>query len=372
MKYFFLLATMMVILVTPSVSQSNFADGPWSGSVTCQLDIDQTTYNRHETQTWALTGKKLAPNGEMRIYEATWAATGQGEYLTQQNSQGMQVLNKWTVNVPPMLTKIRFYMDHGQTAVFITQWDTPPHSDYGRVTMRQVITNGVAQTPQPVPNAPVYAWDFQRITEGVLSPNLSGSKSIQASSLGAGTQPITGQVGGPTATCNWQFIKGASQAQGKSEPQKCAQAETSINKTFNSMEADVAKQFESLIQQTTDPMQAASLKSQEQSMINQLENLKKQNIQANSGNCQSSSGGTYTAQNPPQTGTSGSNPIQTGGNGQIGNDPTQQTSQGNGPPIPTGNQACSLSDVASAYDSMSQSLQIAFAKLIQQAKNRKK
>src|SRR5262245_10781231 len=103
----FLLAAMM-ILTAPVFSQSNFADGPWSGSVTCQLDIDQISYNRHETQTWTLTGKKLPPNGDMRIYEATWTATGQGEYLTPQNAQGMQVLNKWTVNVAPMMTKLRF------------------------------------------------------------------------------------------------------------------------------------------------------------------------------------------------------------------------------------------------------------------------
>src|SRR5262249_55618355 len=151
------------------------------------------------------------PNGDMRIYEATWSATGDGEYLSPQNAQGVQTRNKWTVNVPPMLTKIRFFMDHSLTAVHITQWDTQPHADYGRAITRTTITNGVEQPPQTVPPGPIYAWDFQRITEGVLSPNLNGSKSIQASGLGAGTQPITGQAGGPPATCNWQFTKGATQ-----------------------------------------------------------------------------------------------------------------------------------------------------------------
>ena len=319
----FLLVTMMIALAIPAFSQSTFADGPWSGSVTCQLDIDQISYKRQETQTWTLTGKKLPPNGDMRIYEATWAVTGQGEYLTQQNSQGMQVLNKWTVNVPPMLAKIRFYMDHSQTAVHITQWDTQPHADYGRATTRQVITNGVAQPSAPIPNAPIYAWDFQRITEGILSPNLSGSKSIQAAGLGAGTQPITNQVGGPTATCNWQFTKGATQANAKSDPQKCSQAAASISKTFDEMENGIAKQYDTLIAQTKDPAQAASLSNQEKSLISQLENLKQQNIKASSGNCQSGSGGTYTAQNPPGTGANSNQSSSGTGQGMNGGNSTQ-------------------------------------------------
>ena len=312
----FCFIALLLELSENALAQSSFAEGPWSGSVTCQLDIEQGNYSRHETQTWTLTGKELAPNGDMRIYEATWTATGQGAYLRPQGGQGVNMLSKWTVNVPPMATMLRFYMDHSQTVVHITQWGSQLRADYGRTGTHQIISNGVPQQSQDAVG-PVYAWDFQIITEGTLSTSLSGSKSIQAPSLGADTQLITGQAGGPIATCNWQFTKATTQAKGKA-PQKCSQVGASITQTFDALEADVIKQFESLVQQTTDPAQAASLKSQEQATINQLEGMKQQNLKAGSATCDGGAGQVNTANNSGASGTMNSGPGQPSNGGSQG------------------------------------------------------
>src|SRR5437667_7098502 len=292
---------MMVILAIPSMSQT-FADGPWSGSIQCQVNVDLNDFSRHETQTWTLTGKKLAPNGQMRIYEAAWTVTGQGQFLAR-SGQTTAVLTKWTMNVPAASAALSFFMTPNQLALRIQNW-SQTRADNAISATQQQVQNGVVQPQtQPRPSGSVHEWNFGVINEGITSDTPSGTKSFQVANLGAGMQQYGAQ--NQTATCNWQFTKGAAQAQGKSEPQKCAQADASINKTFNSLEADVAKQFEALIQQTTDPIQGASLKNQEQSVINQLENLKKQNLQANSGNCQS--GSNNMAQNPPGTETSDPN-----------------------------------------------------------------
>src|SRR5262245_53830829 len=80
-------------------SQSSPADGPWTGSIRCQLDVDTETYKRHETQTWTITGPPLPSTAGVRVYPATWSATGEGSLHRAQGSQRISI--QWKVDVPP-------------------------------------------------------------------------------------------------------------------------------------------------------------------------------------------------------------------------------------------------------------------------------
>ena len=338
MLLLFALAALTVESRTMSALTSP-ADGPWSGSIQCQVNVDQNNYSRHETQTWTLTGKKLAPNGQMRIYEAAWTVTGQGQFLTA-GGQGMVLLTKWTMNVPATNAALSFFMGGaGQTMLRIQNW-SQTRADNAIAVTQQLVQNGVIQPQtQPRPPGSVHEWNFGMINEILVGDTLSGTHPIQVANLGALMQPYGQQT--QTAACTWQFTR--SSASSKANSQKCSQATASITKYFDSMEADVAKQFEALIQQTTDPNQAASLKNQEQATIAQLEQLKQQNLTASSSNC-----GTQTANNSTGSGNSNSNAGQTsGGMGQgTGGTPNQNSgpSSSNTGTGPTGGMGQQQSD----------------------------
>src|SRR6478736_4746576 len=96
-----LLIMMMVILVTPATAQSSPAGGQWSGSIQCELDVQQPNYMRHETQTWTLTGGPPTAAGGtgVLLYPATWNYTGQGAL---QRADGPRIIKaQWQINIVP-------------------------------------------------------------------------------------------------------------------------------------------------------------------------------------------------------------------------------------------------------------------------------
>src|SRR5262249_48090047 len=138
------LMAMMVILAIPAFSQSSSAAGPWTGSIQCQLDVQQQGYVRHETQTWTLTSNMpVSKNGDMQIYSATWTATGQGGFqraLGQRSS-----LAQWNINVPPANATIAMFVRGSDQQFIIRIWQRPTPSYTGIRANRQMMDNGAAQ-----------------------------------------------------------------------------------------------------------------------------------------------------------------------------------------------------------------------------------
>ncbi len=332
------LVAVLCLLPGGSAFGQSPADGPWSGSIQCDLNIQQTNYERQETQTWTLTGKKLEPNGSMRIYEAEWTATGHGRYLRSQGSvPGGQILTQWTVNVPTTVAPLSFYMaPNGQSGIVIKQWHSQLRADHAMTGTYELPNNGVQETHGI--SGTVFEWAFGMVSGGLLNPTISGTKTIESIGLGAGTYPITGQAQQPSAVCRWNFTKGPVPSNTGNSSSNCAQS-ASITQAFDAMKADIEKEFESLIQQTQDPAVAAKLKEQERNSLNQLESLKQQNLMASSAACSANSTAN-TGQTSPPTNNSSTN----GSSSNNGRGSTNAANTGqNPPPGNTGNSSNSNS-----------------------------
>src|SRR5687768_8399036 len=102
----------LVGCASAALAQSSPADGPWSGSVQCVLDVQLATYSRQETQTWTLTGAAPAREGGFRTYDATWAVTGVGRVNA----------TAWTVNVPATPVKLAMFVRASDQKLIIRQW----------------------------------------------------------------------------------------------------------------------------------------------------------------------------------------------------------------------------------------------------------
>lgn len=192
-----------------AASQPSPADGPWSGSVQCVLDVQLTTYTRQETQTWTLTGDAPTSDGDFRIYNATWTVTGQGSL---KKAQGQHLITTtWTVNVPATPVKLAVFVRASDQKLIVRQWSSPAQVPGAVVGTKRVTVNG--QTgPATQVTAPASEWSFQWIDEDKDQTTLDGSKTTNAEALPADFF----FSGAPTnATCTWQFTKG-----GGSPPQR--------------------------------------------------------------------------------------------------------------------------------------------------------
>jgi hypothetical protein len=263
----FTTAVMLATLAMPAAAQTASADGPWSGSVQCQLDVEDLNYSRHEVQTWTLTGKKLPPNGDMRIYAAEWTASGQGKYVMHPPGQGL-VVTQWAVHVPPEKAELAFWMDRG-SELLIGQWHSELRAGGALTGSSQPMSTGAQPQVQPISGA-VSEWRFSQLRNGVINANLSGSHSLPVTHLIAGTFPVGRQQ--DQATCRWQFTKG------KPDSSKCSQSAAGSAQTYDALKADVVKQFNGLIQETRDPGRSAALTSLEQSLASLLDSLKQLNL----------------------------------------------------------------------------------------------
>jgi hypothetical protein len=191
-----------VLLGIPVYAQSP-ADGPWSGSIQCSLDMEQPGYSRHEIQTWTLTGEAATIQGAMRVYPATWTVTGQGAL---QRPQGARAANaQWNVSVPPANAPLAMFIRASDGRFIIRQWHSLKTMSNGVVGTRQAVLNGAAAQPSAV-NLAASEWQLPWI-ETSPDANLSGTLSVQAESLGGDLA----QGGSPAAAvCKWQFARGAA------------------------------------------------------------------------------------------------------------------------------------------------------------------
>ncbi len=292
------LIVVMFMSAVRGLSQSPSSEH-WSGSIQCQLDVEQEGYSRHEVQSWTLTGGELPPNGDAHYYGANWTATGRGALQKAQGSR--TTIAQWAVSVPPMEAPLALFARNGKLHIRLS------HSRktlYNAVTgTRQISVNGVPQQRGPF-TFMVEEWPLPWIdtTPGV---NLSGTLTIQTAGIG-GELP-----GAPVpAACQYQFTKtGAPGATPVS--QNCPQV-ASIAQSFQAMKASLAIEFDGLIQQTQDPSRRAALMAQKQQLLAELDTVKEHNLRATAQTCEGTPG-TNTAQ---KSGGSGARDTNTGQNSQ--------------------------------------------------------
>jgi len=193
---------LLVACAPAALAQTSSADGPWSGSVQCVLDVQAGPfgpYARQETQTWTLTGAAPAPDGVFRIYDALWTVTGAGRVNA----------TTWSINVPATPVKLQMFIRASDQKLIIQQWGA-----------RKQIPNAIASNSAP--HRPLSEWSFFWIDTVADNDQVTihGSKPAEADRLPADFFFSGAPV---NATCTWQFTKGggsppAGPQQGKYSP----------------------------------------------------------------------------------------------------------------------------------------------------------
>ena len=305
---------LLLLLVTGAraFSQSNPADGPWSGFIQCKLDVEQPGYSRHEIQTWTLTGQPPRNEG-MWIHAATWAYSGGGRIEKVQPPQTTNF--QWNINVPPSDATLAMFV-RGTDKKFIIRLGYSPRPLYNVASgTRQITLTGIPQRPSSF-SFPVTAWSWPWI-EATPGTNVSGSMSIQTESLGA---DLTQPGGPPSAVCKYQFSGAGASPDLTSVTQNCPQTD-GIARMFDNMKANATREFAALIQQTQVPSKRAALNTQKQKLLDDLENLKQQNLKASAQTCRGTPD-TNMAQNSSNSGA-GLSPVAPQNSGQTITDPSQ-------------------------------------------------
>ncbi len=275
-----LLSYVLTVLWPPQAFSQSSSSPAWSGSVTCQLNEQETgVFNRQETQTWTLIGGgPVSPTGIL-TYSATWSVTGQGQL---QRVQGAQTTNiQWTANVPPQPTTLAIFVRGSDNRLIIIPRHSQLRMDNATTGARQVIVNGAAQQPINISHA-VWEWQFPHIEASATDTSVSGSTQSQAD---AGDAELLHHFGAPPpiAVCQWQLTKGGSassspnpshigggtQNRNPQSSQNC-QSPATVQQSFETMKANLKSQYDQLIRGTTDPTEIASLSNQEQTMLANL------------------------------------------------------------------------------------------------------
>jgi ELWxxDGT repeat protein len=186
----------------PMRAQPTPADGPWSGTIQCVLDVQTGAYQRQETQTWTLLADAPTPSGDFRIYKAIWTATGNGSL---KKSQGQQLISTtWSVNVPATPVQLAIFVRASDQKLIVRQWSAPKQVPGGIAGTKQITANG-----QPGPTSPVTAaaseWSFLWIDAVKENATITGSKTTNVEALPAdfffSGAPVS------SATCTWRLTK---------------------------------------------------------------------------------------------------------------------------------------------------------------------
>src|SRR5437667_280167 len=192
-----ILAALVLLSAMPAFSQS---DALWTGQAQCQLTVQSPSYSYQEVQTWAISG---APSGNVSMaYPATWSVTGQG---ARQDLSGRQItVTQWQTSVPPMSASLAIFVNSANQLI-IKSYHAQLRANGAVNGVRRVSVPGIAQSPTPV-SFVEFEWQFPQIEVEGTKSDVSGTSSTPITS---GIGPMQPAGLGGTATCKWQFSKGA-------------------------------------------------------------------------------------------------------------------------------------------------------------------
>jgi hypothetical protein len=285
-----LLACVEISLVVHGQTSSS-PNGAWSGSIQCELDVQLPGFARQEVQAWTLTGEPPTRSGGTGVpsYPATWTYTGQGASRQMDGTRGSSA--QWQINIVPGEAPFTINVREG---VLVIRRASAQQKRYSGLTgQRQNMVNGVPQQPTPLGSSGLWEWALP-VIEAAPGPSASGTLSVRAENVAEIQQPGPP----PFATCKYQFSK--TTAAPSNISQSCQGA---IGQSFDGMKANLARDFDLLIQQTQDPARRAALNQQKQRLLSELEKLKLQNIGTGVQTCQGTPGTTVAQTGGAAAGT---------------------------------------------------------------------
>jgi hypothetical protein len=180
------LVTVCIAMVTLASAQIA-PDARWAGEVQCQIDATGGAYERHETQSWTLTGEAPRIEGAMRLWPAMWQASGRGSASVNARRPGGA---QWTSEVPPRATVNDIFIRASDNKLVFRQW-LPKLEAPGALR----IALGMA--------LPITEWDYGWIVDSptlttVTGMRLDGSGGLPAQISEPGSPA-------PRMECRWNF-----------------------------------------------------------------------------------------------------------------------------------------------------------------------
>ena len=174
-------------LAAGAANAQTAAEGSWTGSVQCRIDVSGAAYERHEEQSWTLTGEAPRIEGAMRIYPAVWKASGRGTASTNtRRPSGAE----WTAEVPGQPTVMAVFIRASDNRLVFKQWQ-PRAQVAGALRV-----GGLA--------VPVAEWGYGWIVDSPSQTTVRGTSAQTAEGLPA---QLTEAGVTPNTECNWEFRK---------------------------------------------------------------------------------------------------------------------------------------------------------------------
>src|SRR5216683_3209192 len=145
-RVFLSMVVLFLVIGSSAFAQTPSSDGPWSGQVVCQLNMQSQGYTRQETQTWTITNGAPKPGpGAGRLFPATWTVAGTGSVQKTQNGQTFTA--QWNTNVPPANGTISVFVRASDGRLIFRQGHSQLRSEFSLRGMRQSMWNGQQQQP---------------------------------------------------------------------------------------------------------------------------------------------------------------------------------------------------------------------------------
>jgi len=202
---FILRVASLCLVCGSALAQAPPSDGPWSGQVVCQLNLQSEGYTRQETQTWTMAGGTPRIQGAFRLFSVTWTATGSGSVQRTQN--GQTITAQWILNPAPSNGTFAVFVRASDNRLIFRPWHTRLRADFALRGTRQSAGNG-SQQPASSMAYPTWEWQLPWMDADLTSSNVSGSFTVTAEAL---TAELASPPGLPRiANCTWQFSSSAN------------------------------------------------------------------------------------------------------------------------------------------------------------------
>jgi len=177
------------------------ADGPWSGSAQCQVNVQGPGYSDQQTHSWTVAGSSPTPQGAIRLFAGTWSVTGNGSL---QRTQGNQTLKaQWTTTGQNAAAPISVFLRASDGRLLIKLGHAQLRYKDGINGTQQVYVNG-RLTSSKTMALEAFEWQLPLAEDSSTATTIHGSTQQEIKASVGPMQPAGSRV---TSSCSWQFTR---------------------------------------------------------------------------------------------------------------------------------------------------------------------
>ncbi|HMI52915.1 MAG TPA: hypothetical protein VK525_15495 [Candidatus Saccharimonadales bacterium] len=177
------------------------ADGPWSGSAQCRIQVQGPGYADQQTHSWTITGASPTPQGALRLFAGSWSVAGSGAL---ERSQGNQTLKaQWTTAGQNAAAPISVFVRASDGRVLIKLGHAQLRYKDGVSGTQQVYVNGQLASSKAMA-LEAFEWQLPVAEDASTATTIHGATQQEIKASVGPMQPAGSRV---TASCSWQFTR---------------------------------------------------------------------------------------------------------------------------------------------------------------------